>query len=128
MGFHAKLRPNETLPASLRTRLHFPTRMAALRDLHFPPAGTSMTDLMSARTPAHRRLIFEEFFYLELGLELKRRKLRNRQGTAFVTNDQVREALKQILPFKPTSAQKRVLGEIVTDMRRTQPMRRLTAG
>jgi ATP-dependent DNA helicase RecG len=83
---------------------------------------------MSARTPAHRRLIFEEFFYLELGLELKRRRLRERQGTAFVTNDQVREALKQILPFKPTSAQKRVLGEIVTDMRRPQPMRRLLQG
>ncbi len=120
--------PNETLPAALRKRLNFPTRMAALRDLHFPPAGTNMTDLMSARTPAHRRLIFEEFFYLELGLELKRRKLRNRQGTAFVTNDQVREALKQILPFKPTAAQKRVLGEIVTDMRRTQPMRRFLQG
>jgi ATP-dependent DNA helicase RecG len=118
----------ETLPTSLRNRLNFPTRMAALRDLHFPPAGTSMTELMSARTPAHRRLIFEEFFYLELGLELKRRKLRTRQGTAFVTNDQVREALKQILPFKPTSAQKRVLGEIVSDMRRTQPMRRLLQG
>ena len=121
-------RQDETLPTSLRHRLQFPTRMAALRDLHFPPAGTSMTDLMSARTPAHRRLIFEEFFYLELGLELKRRKLRNRQGTAFVTNDQVREALKQILPFKPTAAQKRVLGEIVHDMRRTQPMRRLLQG
>ncbi len=119
---------DETLPTSLRTRLNFPTRMEALRDLHFPPAGTSMTDLMSARTPAHRRLIFEEFFYLELGLELKRRKLRNRHGTAFVTNDQVREALKQILPFKPTAAQKRVLGEIVNDMRRTQPMRRLLQG
>ena len=119
---------DETLPTSLRQRLAFPTRMEALRDLHFPPAGTAMTELMSARTPAHRRLIFEEFFYLELGLELKRRKLRNRQGTAFVTNDQVREALKQILPFKPTSAQKRVLGEIVSDMRRPQPMRRLLQG
>jgi ATP-dependent DNA helicase RecG len=120
--------PGETLPTSLRTRLSFPTRMDALRDLHFPPAGTAMTELMSARTPAHRRLIFEEFFYLELGLELKRRRLRERQGTAFVTNDQVREALKQILPFKPTAAQKRVLGEIVSDMRRPQPMRRLLQG
>jgi ATP-dependent DNA helicase RecG len=120
--------PDETIPTSLRQRLTFPTRMDALRDLHFPPAGTSMTELMSARTPAHRRLIFEEFFYLELGLELKRRRLRERQGTAFVTNDQVREALKQVLPFKPTAAQKRVLGEIVHDMRRTQPMRRLLQG
>jgi ATP-dependent DNA helicase RecG len=119
---------NETLPAALRERLALPRRMEALQALHFPPAGTSMTELMAARTPAHRRLIFEEFFYLELGLELKRRRLRERPGTAFVTNDQVRSALKQILPFKPTAAQKRVLGEIVADMRRAQPMRRLLQG
>jgi ATP-dependent DNA helicase RecG len=118
----------ETLPASLRDRLALPRRMEALQALHFPPAGTPMTELMSARTPAHRRLIFEEFFYLELGLELKRRRLRERPGTAFETNESVREALKQILPFKPTAAQKRVLGEIVTDMRRSQPMRRLLQG
>jgi RecG-like helicase len=118
----------ETLPTSLRQRLALPTRMEALRDLHFPPAGTSMTELMSARTPAHRRLIFEEFWYLELGLELKRRRLRERAGTVFTTNDSVREALKQVLPFKPTAAQKRVLGEIVNDMRSKQPMRRLLQG
>jgi ATP-dependent DNA helicase RecG len=119
---------NETLPATLRQRLGLPSRMDSLQALHFPPAGTSMTELIAARTPAHRRLIFEEFFYLELGLELKRRRLRERAGTAFVTNDQVRAALKQVLPFKPTAAQKRVLGEIVSDMRRTQPMRRLLQG
>jgi ATP-dependent DNA helicase RecG len=118
----------ETLPLALRTRLALPSRMDSLQQLHFPPAGTSMSELISARSPAHRRLIFEEFFFLELGLELKRRRLRDRAGTAFVTNDQVRDALKQVLPFKPTSAQKRVLGEIVTDMRRTQPMRRLLQG
>jgi ATP-dependent DNA helicase RecG len=118
----------ETLPTALRESLGFPSRMAALRDLHFPPAGTPMTDLMAARTPAHRRLIFEEFFYLELGLELKRRKMRARAGTAFATNDKVRAALKQVLPFKPTAAQKRVLGEIVADMRAPHPMRRLLQG
>ena len=87
-----------------------------------------MTELMSARTPAHERLIFEELWYLELGLELKRRRLREREGTAFVANDQVRAALKQVLPFKPTAAQKRVLGEIVEDMRAPRPMRRLLQG
>jgi len=122
------LQVEETIPTALRQRLQLPSRMDALRDLHFPPAGTSMTELMSARTPAHRRLIFEEFFYLELGLELKRRKLRNRIGTTFTTDDNVRKALKQVLPFKPTTAQKRVLGEIVTDMRSTKPMRRLLQG
>ena len=87
-----------------------------------------MTELMSAATPAHRRLIFEELFYLELGLELKRRRMREREGTAFATNVKVREAIKQVLPFHPTAAQKRVLGEIATDMRRPQPMRRLLQG
>jgi len=118
----------ETLPQALRERLGLPTRMAALEALHFPAAGTSMTELMSAHTPAHQRLIFEEFWYLELGLELKRRRLREREGTAFATGEKVREALKQMLPFKPTAAQKRVLGEIVDDMRAARPMRRLLQG
>jgi ATP-dependent DNA helicase RecG len=119
---------DETLPTALRERLKLPARMAALEGLHFPAAGTSMTELMSARTPAHRRLIFEEFWYLELGLELKRRRLRERVGTAFITDEKVRAALKQVLPFKPTAAQKRVLGEIVADMRAPRPMRRLLQG
>jgi ATP-dependent DNA helicase RecG len=121
-------RAEETLPAAICERLGLPARMAALEAIHFPAAGTSMTELMSARTPAQRRLIFEELWYLELGLELKRRRLREREGTSFVTNDQVRAALKQVLPFKPTRAQKRVLGEIVEDMRAPRPMRRLLQG
>ena len=119
---------DETLPRTLRDRLGLPGRMAALQGLHFPPEGTDLSELSTARTPAHRRLIFEEFWYLELGLELKRRRLREREGTAFQTGDSVREALKQVLPFKPTAAQKRVLGEIVGDMRSSRPMRRLLQG
>ena len=73
-------------------------------------------------------MIFEEFWYLELGLELKRKKLRERRGTAFQTDEKVRAALKQVLPFKPTKAQKRVLAEIANDMRTARPMRRLLQG
>ncbi len=124
----ANVEAEETLPAPLLQRLALPARMQALRDLHFPPAGTAMDDLMAAATPAHRRLIFEEFWYLELGLELKRRRLRERLGTLSEITPQVRKALKQILPFHPTAAQKRVLAEIVTDMRKPQPMRRLLQG
>jgi len=118
----------ETLPAAMRRRLKLPPRLEALKAVHFPEAGTPMVDLMAATTPAHRRLIFEELFYLELGLELKRRRLRERAGTAFVTDDGVRQAIKQVLPFHPTAAQKRVLGEIVADMRQPRPMRRLLQG
>ena len=118
----------ETLPASLLARLDMPGREEALRRVHFPPAGTPMSQLQASGTPAHKRLIFEELFYLECGLELKRRKLRERAGFAFETNEKVREAIRQILPFHPTTAQKRVLGEIVADMRKPMPMRRLLQG
>jgi ATP-dependent DNA helicase RecG len=87
-----------------------------------------MTHLQSWSTPAHRRLIFEELFYLELGLELKRRKFKERAGIAFEASARVREALRQVLPFHPTAAQKRALGEIVADMRAAGPMRRLLQG
>jgi len=119
---------DETLSRALRERLGFPGRMDALRAIHFPESGASLDQLASASTPAHRRLIFEELWYLELGLELKRRRLRERVGTQFTTGAHVREALKQILPFHPTSAQKRVLAEIVGDMKQPQPMRRLLQG
>ena len=118
----------ETLPASLCARLGLPSRAQALRGVHFPPVGTPLTQLQSAGTPAQQRLIFEELFYLELGLELKRRKAREQTGIAFETGDNVRRALRRVLPFHPTAAQKRALGEIVEDMRKPSPMRRLLQG
>ena len=118
----------DPVPSSIRKRLGLPPRLQALREAHFPPAGTSMADLQGFTTPAHARLIFEELFYLELGLELKRKRLRDRAGIAFTADDNVRDAIKQVLPFRPTAAQKRVFGEIVEDMRKPQPMRRLLQG
>jgi ATP-dependent DNA helicase RecG len=118
----------ECLPKAMLARLDLPGRETALREAHFPPEGTPFTQLQSWATPAHRRLIFEELFFLELGLELKRKKMRERAGIAFATNDKVREALREVLPFHPTAAQKRALGEIVADMRESSPMRRLLQG
>ncbi len=118
----------EVLPTSMLERLGLPTREQAIAHAHFPPEGTTQTALMEARTAPLRRLIFEELFFLELGLELKRRKGRAQLGIAFATTDQVREAIREILPFHPTTAQKRALGEIVSDMRQPHPMRRLLQG
>ena len=118
----------ETLPAPLLARLNLPSREDALRAVHFPPAGTPITHLQASATLAHRRLIFEELFYLECGLELKRRRLQQRPGFAFETNHKAREAIRQVLPFHPTKAQKTALGEIVGDMRKPSPMRRLLQG
>ncbi|MDR3753843.1 MAG: ATP-dependent DNA helicase RecG [Terracidiphilus sp.] len=118
----------DCLPQSMLDRLSLPGREAALNEVHFPLEGTPFTQLQSSSTPAHRRLIFEELFFLELGLELKRRRMKERQGIAFAANDKVREAIREVLPFHPTAAQKRALGEIVTDMREPSPMRRLLQG
>jgi ATP-dependent DNA helicase RecG len=118
----------ECLPRAMLQRLSLPDRETALREVHYPPEGTSFAQLQSSSTPAHRRLIFEELFFLELGLELKRRRVRKSTGISFATNDKVREALREVLPFHPTKAQKRALGEIVADMRQPSPMRRLLQG
>jgi ATP-dependent DNA helicase RecG len=118
----------EYLPAAMLVRLKLPDRETALRQVHYPPEGTQFPQLQARATQAHRRLIFEELFFLELGLELKRRRMRERAGIAFATTDKVREALREVLPFHPTTAQKRALGEIVSDMRGASPMRRLLQG
>ncbi len=118
----------ECLPREMLSRLGLPDRETALREVHYPPEGTSLAQLQASATPPHRRLIFEELFFLELGLELKRRRMRERAGIAFSTGDNVREAIREVLPFHPTAAQKRALGEIVADMRQPSPMRRLLQG
>jgi ATP-dependent DNA helicase RecG len=116
------------IPPALCRRLELLDRRAAFDHVHFPPEGEAFAALQNFATPAHRRLIFEELFFLEVGLELKRRKMRARPGISFALTENVREALKKTLPFKPTSAQKRVLGEIAQDMQQPSPMRRLLQG
>jgi ATP-dependent DNA helicase RecG len=118
----------ECLPRAMLARLSLPDRETALREVHFPSEGTPLAQLQASATPAHRRLIFEELFFLELGLELKRRRMRERAGIGFATGDKVREAIREVLPFHPTAAQKRTLGEIVADMHAPSPMRRLLQG
>jgi ATP-dependent DNA helicase RecG len=119
---------DDPLPAGIRDRLKLPDRWSAIRALHFPEAGADLRLLNAFRTPAHWRLIFEEFFWLECGLSLKRAKARVQPGVAFALNERVREKIKGMLPFKPTGAQKRVLKEIAEDMQAPHPMSRLLQG
>ena len=118
----------ETIPAAVRERLALVSPREALWKVHWPEAGESFEDLQSSRTPAHIRLIFEELFFIELGLEMKRQQLKTETGIAFRLDDRVRQAIKKILPFHPTAAQKRVLKEIADDMQKPYPMRRLLQG
>ena len=118
----------ETIPSAVRRRLGLIAPRQALEDVHWPDPGESFSDLQAFRAPAHIRLIFEELFFIELGLELKRREQKAQTGIAFRLDDRAREAIKKILPFHPTAAQKRVLKEIAADMEKPSPMRRLLQG
>jgi ATP-dependent DNA helicase RecG len=118
----------DPLPPHILQQLRLPDRWSAIRALHFPPPDSDLRLLNAFRSPAQYRLIFEEFFWLECGLELKRAKARLYPGIAFSLTDRVRERIKQMLPFKPTGAQTRVLGEIAHDMATPHPMYRLLQG
>src|SRR5713226_2385939 len=118
----------DPVPAVVRSRMNLIAPREALWRVHWPDPGENFQDLQASRTPAHIRLIFEELFFLELGLELKRREQKAQVGIAFSLDNRVREAIKKILPFHPTAAQKRVLKEIAQDMEKPFPMRRLLQG
>jgi ATP-dependent DNA helicase RecG len=119
----------DVLPPELRETLHYPARREALIHTHFPPAEESLEALNLFRSPAQQRLIFEEFFLYQLSMALGRKAQRKENAIAFrVREDKVREALKRILPFKPTGAQKRVLAEIAADLEKPVPMNRLLQG
>jgi len=118
----------DPMPPEVAARYGLIPRWEAIRNIHFPPPGTRLSDLDQARSAAHRRLIFEEFFFLEARLALKRKRAREIPGIAFRTDPRIRECLKKVLPFHPTAAQKRALAEIVEDMRASHPMHRLLQG
>jgi len=118
----------DPIPAAVRAHLGLVSPRTALWNVHWPEPGESFQDLQSCRTPAHLRMIFDELFFVELGMELKRRQQKAQTGIAFRLDDRVRAAIKKILPFHPTAAQKRVLKEIAADMEKPYPMRRLLQG
>ncbi len=119
----------DVLPEALRERLGYPSRREAMIHAHFPAPDESLDALNTFRTPSQQSLIFEEFFLYQLSLALDRKTTRRENAIRFrVREEKVREALKRILPFKPTAAQKRVLAEIATDLEKPAPMNRLLQG
>ena len=120
--------PTDAIPSAVRSRLGLISHDEALRTVHWPEPGESFDDLQSSRTPAHVRLIFEELFFLELGLELKRREQKAQTGIPFSCMTQSVLRSRRFCPSTPLRAQKRVLKEIAADMAKASPMRRLLQG
>ena len=125
----------DPLPVSILEKYGFPARKQAFKEVHFPEGGSGaatsahLKELDSSQTAAHQRFAFEEFFLFQLGLHItrKQRQVVPKERVIQI-NDSVRDVVKSILPFHPTSAQKRVLREIVDDLSSPKTMNRLLQG
>jgi ATP-dependent DNA helicase RecG len=119
----------DPVPDDVRAREHWPSRHDALVASHFPPAGTPVEVLNAFRTPAQRRMIFEDFFVFQTGLALRRQQNTDvRKALVSHVDDRVRQAARAVLPFKLTDGQRQALAEIVADMQGPWPMQRLLQG
>ncbi len=114
--------PAELCPAG------FPSLREALGQVHSPPPEADLADLNVGATPAHQALAFDEFFFWELGLALKKHGVMKEEGIAFQVTHRYTKELVRLLPFELTTAQRRVLAEIKADMMTSHPMHRLVQG
>lgn len=135
----SKLPPEipDALPTYLSRQLRLLPRQKAIQQIHFPTLkgrtaeerDREMSLLNAGISPAHKRLIFEELFQLQVGIQMVREnRLRHVKNRSFRLGDNVRNAIKKILPFHPTEAQKRALKEIAEDLCSPRPMSRLLQG
>ncbi|GHG99830.1 ATP-dependent DNA helicase RecG [Comamonas sp. JC664] len=119
---------DDPLPVELRRRMALMGLPDALRYIHFPPGDADLEALDAHQSPAHRRLAFDELFFLQLGMALKRQGVKAEVGIAFDVSEPRLEKARGALPFELTGAQARVVEELCRDMARAEPMNRLVQG
>ena len=119
----------ENLPDDIRQRHQLLPLSEALARIHFPDNSDNIDLLNAEKSPAHWRMIFDEFFLLELGMGLKRHHLQaHERGISFRFEGILEKYLRESLPFSLTSAQNRVTSEIQKNMRSSRVMNRLLQG
>lgn len=112
----------DPLPRIIRQQYDLIKLKYAIANIHFP-------DDRAILAHAQRRLVFDEFFYLQLGFLQRRRKLQQNQVSAsFTATGELIEQFNNLLPFKLTNAQQRVVNEITQDLQSSTPMNRLVQG
>jgi len=116
------------LPEPVRRSARLMPVAQALRYVHAPPPDADIEALHASATEAHRSLIFEELFALQVGMSLRRAERQRQPGIVLPRSDERIRGFFARLPFTPTRAQKRVIHEIAGDMAREQPMNRLVHG
>jgi ATP-dependent DNA helicase RecG len=122
----------DLMPSALPPQVTEPARLldlaAALRAVHLPQADADVDELNAFRSEAHRSLVFDELFFLQLGLSMRRRETKRESGISMRGPGQLTNRLRAQLPFALTGAQERVLAEIQRDMAMPHPMNRLVQG
>jgi ATP-dependent DNA helicase RecG len=119
----------ETLPQDLIGRQKLIGRAEAMRLIHFPSDDVPLAEYERARSHAHLRLIFEEFFWVAVALAIRRgERVKEAKGAVIEITDRIRDAVGSVLPFELTGAQERVLERIFADMQSDAPMNRLLQG
>ena len=116
------------IPSCISDRQNLLELGEAIRNIHFPGSDDDFSDLMSGKSSAYRTIIFDEFFFLELGLALKKRGITVEKGVSFEVAGEIKNRLIKCLPFSLTGAQRRVVAEIEADMSLPCPMNRLIQG
>ena len=116
------------IPEDILKRLGLVDFQEAFRRVHFPTDEASVNGLNLHHSPGHRRIIFDEFFFLELGLAIRKKGVALEEGIPFQPSGQLCQRLIERLPFQLTGAQQRVLSEIRQDMTQPHPMNRLIQG
>lgn len=111
----------ETLPHTLVKKRHFMGGCQALRAIHFPG---SQADLDAAR----QRLVYEEIFLIQVLMALRRQSRFDRPGIQLAKPGDLTKRLVEDLPFALTGAQRRVLAEILVDLRSGRIMHRMLQG
>ena len=120
---------SESLPRNMCEALALPSFADAIRTLHAPPPGLSISDLVERAHPAWQRIKFDELLAQQLSLALARRRRRAQRAQALAARDaKLLHRLRKSLPFALTEAQERVISEIAADLACDYPMHRLLQG
>lgn len=117
----------DKLPSWLKEKYGLISRLQALRWVHQPEI-LQASEYQNFRSSAHRRLIFEEFFWHELYLLSKKATVQKHKAPIFRAEEKSIDKFKQLLPFQLTQAQQRAFSEIQADFALGRPMQRLVQG
>jgi len=118
------------VPAEIAARRQLGSQADALRALHLPTADLAAPEIQALNdgtSAAQRRLVFDEFFFLQLGLARRRGSQRRERGISMPDGGAVKRFVEK-LPFAPTAAQERAIRELAKDLAEPHPMHRLLQG